>query len=455
MAFYLRKAFKTGPIRFNLSKGGVGLSAGITGARIGLNRRGAYVHGGRHGMYYRKHLKVAGGSSAVRHDGNAAEGSVRTRDEMPGVATPDSFNGSAQDIFIDTGVTYPSAISDLPDRPLPSSPKPGTYRSRRMLILSFLFIAFSIIYMPNALFVGVFLPFAVLLYDRRQHQKHQNTALRFMSFFRDWIEREAEMPESVDTETLKRELQKFKSEVPENYHPQYLQRWYIMLLEGVIEMAWHEIDWREVISELESEFELSADVLREIKISLFRTELETALEDHLLSEEEEALLVRIAGIFGLVEGDLRSDSGVRSGTMVESKPVGGDIDLDSDGGIGSGDVNESVGSVDDLIGEGGAGVIGGAIEKNPELFAGIRPADDLAADWELIRMASVVRRGIEKPLEEIESPIPLVRGEVAYGLFQPVRLLNERVLNRFQRDGVTYRELGYQSEIDAARLILT
>ena len=57
MGFYIRKSFRLGPIRFNLSKSGVGLSAGVRGARIGVNaRRKRYIHLGRGGIYYRKSL---------------------------------------------------------------------------------------------------------------------------------------------------------------------------------------------------------------------------------------------------------------------------------------------------------------------------------------------------------------------------------------------------------------
>lgn len=57
MGWYLRKSFRAGPLRFNLSKGGVGLSTGIRGARVGINARGqAYVHCGAGGVYYRSTL---------------------------------------------------------------------------------------------------------------------------------------------------------------------------------------------------------------------------------------------------------------------------------------------------------------------------------------------------------------------------------------------------------------
>ncbi|RXK64270.1 DUF4236 domain-containing protein [Stenotrophomonas sp. MA5] len=53
MGLYLRKSVRVGPLRFNLSKGGVGVSAGIKGFRIGTGPRGNYVHMGAGGIYYR------------------------------------------------------------------------------------------------------------------------------------------------------------------------------------------------------------------------------------------------------------------------------------------------------------------------------------------------------------------------------------------------------------------
>jgi hypothetical protein len=47
MGFYIRKALRVGPLRFNLSKSGIGVSAGIRGLRLGTGPRGNYVHMGR------------------------------------------------------------------------------------------------------------------------------------------------------------------------------------------------------------------------------------------------------------------------------------------------------------------------------------------------------------------------------------------------------------------------
>jgi len=57
MGFYIRKSFKLGPIRLNVSRSGLGMSAGVKGARFGINAGGKkYVHVGRGGLYYRENL---------------------------------------------------------------------------------------------------------------------------------------------------------------------------------------------------------------------------------------------------------------------------------------------------------------------------------------------------------------------------------------------------------------
>ena len=59
MAWYLRKSVSVGPIRFNLSKGGIGTSVGVTGFRVGMRPDGSsYVHAGRHGLYMREQKGV-------------------------------------------------------------------------------------------------------------------------------------------------------------------------------------------------------------------------------------------------------------------------------------------------------------------------------------------------------------------------------------------------------------
>ena len=63
MGFYIRKAFRVGPFRLNLSKSGLGLSTGIPGFRIGTGPRGHYIHAGKGGLYYRKFFRNSGAAA--------------------------------------------------------------------------------------------------------------------------------------------------------------------------------------------------------------------------------------------------------------------------------------------------------------------------------------------------------------------------------------------------------
>ena len=56
MGVFFRKSFKAGPVRFNLSKSGIGVSTGVKGLRIGTGPRGTYISGGTKGVYFRHSL---------------------------------------------------------------------------------------------------------------------------------------------------------------------------------------------------------------------------------------------------------------------------------------------------------------------------------------------------------------------------------------------------------------
>ncbi len=121
MAFYLRRGFNFGPVRLNLSKGGVGVSGGITGARAGMSPRGAYVHGGRGGLYYRKYARKGRGRSPARFGPQHA-------------APPASEHGYAGstggmvEVFVDTGATFPSPVRIRKPYPFPAPDLPRTER---------------------------------------------------------------------------------------------------------------------------------------------------------------------------------------------------------------------------------------------------------------------------------------------------------------------------------------
>jgi len=60
MGWFLRKAIKIGPFRLNLSKSGLGVSAGVKGLRVSKGPRGTHLFAGRHGLYFRERLDGRG-----------------------------------------------------------------------------------------------------------------------------------------------------------------------------------------------------------------------------------------------------------------------------------------------------------------------------------------------------------------------------------------------------------
>lgn len=68
MGFFLRKSVNLGPLRFNFSTRGVGISTGVKGARISTGPTGTYVHLGAKGIYYRKKLSSSSRSKKEAED---------------------------------------------------------------------------------------------------------------------------------------------------------------------------------------------------------------------------------------------------------------------------------------------------------------------------------------------------------------------------------------------------
>lgn len=80
------KSLKFGPLRVNLSRRGVGLSAGVKGARVAVGPRGTYVSLGAGGFRYRK--KLAGSSRPRQPAGNAASSPPNSLPTEPSPGQP-------------------------------------------------------------------------------------------------------------------------------------------------------------------------------------------------------------------------------------------------------------------------------------------------------------------------------------------------------------------------------
>jgi hypothetical protein len=75
MGSFLRKSFRVGPLRLNLSKRGIGASVGVKGARLGVDASGKpYAAGGRYGLYFRESLGTSHPQEPAGEMGPAGEG---------------------------------------------------------------------------------------------------------------------------------------------------------------------------------------------------------------------------------------------------------------------------------------------------------------------------------------------------------------------------------------------
>lgn len=92
-SFYLRKSIKAGPFRMNLSKSGIGVSAGIPGLRIGTGPRGSYVRMGVGGVQYRSTL--GNKRPKVRRPVNSPSSSQVVEGFSPGDVVMSDVTGAA------------------------------------------------------------------------------------------------------------------------------------------------------------------------------------------------------------------------------------------------------------------------------------------------------------------------------------------------------------------------
>ena len=99
MGFYVRKAIRVGPVRFNFSQSGVGLSAGIKGLRLGTGPRGNYVHMGRGGLYFRQTLPSHNITPTVSRVPRLTEGTVGPMEEIDSGSVEQMADANSTDLL--------------------------------------------------------------------------------------------------------------------------------------------------------------------------------------------------------------------------------------------------------------------------------------------------------------------------------------------------------------------
>lgn len=94
MPYYIRDSVNLGPFRINLSKSGLGISAGVKGFRVGTGPKGHYIHVGMNGVYYRKTLaglgrKAKEARSDRRADYSSEIAKIAPNEKLPTYMTED------------------------------------------------------------------------------------------------------------------------------------------------------------------------------------------------------------------------------------------------------------------------------------------------------------------------------------------------------------------------------
>lgn len=326
------------------------MSLGVTGARIGLSPRGAYVHGGRHGLYYRKYMKS--GKRPVANSSKSNQNTSSTR------------RSRTIEVFRDTGVILRGKSVILRNIAVkePSHPPSTILTKPIQLALAATAIIFLISLMNASEWMVLFsllLVVGLLGWGYRQWLWQQKTR-KSLLMITEMVEKDHRF---TPTELLA------VDSMPDRW-----KQWYHFQLHAIIgelAMRQEEIDTQATHQALDEFVSLNKETINEIRASVLSDIIDEMLEDHLLSQDEEQIVRQ----------------------MLEQLNL-------------------------------------------PEML--------VARELERLEHFSRIRNEMDRPLKEINPGIPLVRGEVAFEMYDHVRILHERVQKTYQRNNVQYREVGYE-----------
>ena len=294
MGFYLRKSFRAGPIRFNLSKSGIGASAGVTGARLGMSSTGrAYVHGGRGGLYYRKSLGGGSRQGTARGEGHTyvLEAGVRGR-------------GPAIELTEETGVTYgtPEKPEETERTETLARPASASGAGTALGVIGVLLLAAILGFVPWwAVLVGSVLVGAgvvALGIVRRRAGEAYGRLLDERLGGSDPLTDEVQA--ELDAARAGRWLQPARA----RYFEQFA---YLTFLGAGMAAGWEEPADLERLAQAERILSLDPAFVQRAKLNAYRRLHVEATADHDLTEAEEAALDRARTAFGLSDSDLAEE----------------------------------------------------------------------------------------------------------------------------------------------------
>lgn len=251
----------SGPLRLNLAKGGVGFSFGVKGARIGVNRKGTYVHGGRYGAYYRKYMTEDGEEEW--------KGNKRTTVEF----------------FTDTGLTYPRP--DLPQKPkLPKVKPPPVLRVSSFIKTGMILGPLLILAIFSELYFlfGTGLVVTGIAYPLYFKQKGQiNKAKVSLNKLKHHLGQKKPVPALI------------KMVKSRNFKPKYRQWRDYHFFKALNQQFYEDPDYitPDEFGKVEKLLHIPKQQKRLVKRHIFSRFLHAVLEDHFISRQEEDKLMEV------------------------------------------------------------------------------------------------------------------------------------------------------------------
>jgi hypothetical protein len=292
MGFYLRKSFRLGPVRLNLSKHGLGVSAGITGARVGLASDGrAYFHGGREGLYVRK---FAGKSSGVK---------APVTQRMQGRETIT--------VFEDTGQTFAAqrSITDLVSVRDRISREPAALQFEHLLLAAAVIAGGMSLgteelvdRVVSAGVAGMALAFWALLLLRAHRANRANEGLGTA------VQEVISGSRAPKGELFRRIEECLRNPALREVDREFSGKaGYVEALQAIVTHGEVSDAERRLLHELEQHFELASDFCSDARTEIFREAYLEAVADHELTHVEENSLESIRQGLSIPESAIQSD----------------------------------------------------------------------------------------------------------------------------------------------------
>ena len=312
MGFFFRPGFNVGPIRLNFSSKGVGLSAGGSGARVGVSPgMRPFVGTSVGGAVYRKYLDEGGSGSKKQRQGKQGGAKAATGDEYH---------------FVDSGNTYQSPVQ----QPKVRKVKPPTIPTiiNTPVLLGLLFgTVLCFIYLDYPLSFGFWTSILILagsitkpVYEKvyNKRAKQQLEALK----------------KHLDSDSPLNSIQtKLKQTKLPNQQAQWRDLWFYVYLvtaymEGQLTLKASELE------ALEAELAVPEKTRKQVKQAVFGEVLDQTLEDHVITEDEEVELRELQKVLCLsndaIEQELKTIkvmADIREQMQQTPEPVEVDVNL--------------------------------------------------------------------------------------------------------------------------------